>query len=125
VNKYLSAIRQTLKQAWKLGQMFSEDYYRAVSVKNEKSERLPRGRHINASEIGTMLTTCEQNTTGIRDAAILSLRITTGLRRVRLAAVDIADYQKNYQILLQPFAGIHNALNSFILCTESIIGERK
>jgi site-specific recombinase XerD len=95
VNKYLSAIRGALKAAWKLGQMSSEDYYRAVSVENVKGERLPKGRHINAGEIKAMQETCEQNPMGIRNAAILSLWVTTGLRRAELAALDLADYTTN------------------------------
>ena len=95
VNKYLAAIRGTLKAAWKLGQMSSEDYYRAVSVENVKGERLPTGRHINAGEISAMLATCEQDAIGIRDAAILSAWVTTGLRRAELAALDLADYTLN------------------------------
>jgi integrase len=95
VNKYLAAIRGTLKAAWKLGQMSSEDYYRAVSVENVKGERLPTGRHINAGEISAMLATCEQDAMGIRDAAILSIWVTAGLRRAELAALDLADYTPN------------------------------
>ena len=92
VNKYLSAIRGTLKASWKLGQMSSEDYYRAISVENVKGERLPTGRHINAGEIAAMLDTCGQDAIGIRDAAILSVWVTTGIRRAELASVDLADY---------------------------------
>lgn len=92
VNKYLSAIRGTLKAAWKLGQMTSEDYYRAVSVENVKGKRLPKGRHINAGEIGAMLATCGQDLLGIRDAAILSIWVTTGLRRAELSALDFDAY---------------------------------
>jgi len=95
VNKYLAAIRGTLKASWKLGQMSSEDYYRAISVENVKGERLPTGRHINAVEISAMLATCEQDAMGIRDAVILSVWVTTGLRRAELAALDLADYTPN------------------------------
>lgn len=75
--------------------MSSEDYYRAVIVENVKGERLPTGRYINAGEVSTMLSTCDQDAMGIRDAAILSLLVITGLRMAELAALDLADYSPN------------------------------
>ena len=42
-NKYLSAIRQVMRQAWLLGLMDGEDYQRAAAVRNVKGSRLPAG----------------------------------------------------------------------------------
>ena len=43
-NKYLSAIRQVMRQAWLLGLMDSDDYHRAAAVRNVKGSRLPARR---------------------------------------------------------------------------------
>ena len=43
-NKILSALRQTLKQAWLLGQMTAEEYGRAIELESVTGETLPSGR---------------------------------------------------------------------------------
>jgi len=39
-NKYISAVRGVLKQAWKLGTIGSDDYRRAASVENVRGKPL-------------------------------------------------------------------------------------
>ncbi len=46
VNKMLSALRGTIKTAWRLGQLSAEDYQRAVDVQRVQGETLPAGRSL-------------------------------------------------------------------------------
>lgn len=48
-NKMLSALRGTLKAAWRLGQMATDDYQRAIDLPPVRGETLPRGRALQAS----------------------------------------------------------------------------
>ena len=43
-NKYVSALRGVLKAGWRLGQIDTEDYMRAVDVPPVRGSRLPSGR---------------------------------------------------------------------------------
>ena len=92
-NKYLSAIRQTLKTAWELGQMSAEDYQRAVNIKNISSATVPSGRHVTMAEISALLNNCGQSLTDIRDAAIIGVLYACGLRRAELIGLDYANYE--------------------------------
>lgn len=92
VNKMLAALRQTLKEAWRLGQMSAEAYHEAADVENLSGEREPAGRHIPGGELACLLDTCRQTPTGIRDAAIISLLYAGGLRRAELVMLDRVDY---------------------------------
>jgi integrase len=94
----LSALRGTLKAAWKMGQMSAEDYYRAVSVENIKGESVQKGRHISAGELGALLDTCSQDANGIRDAAIISVWYATGMRRAEIVDLDTDDYDDNEEL---------------------------
>lgn len=90
-NTLLSALRGVLKEAWRLGQMGAEDYQRAIDIANIKAETLPRGRDLDEGEVMALARACAGDDTpaGIRDAAIIGLLATCGLRREELAALNV------------------------------------
>ena len=99
-NRMLSALRGTLKAAWKLGLMTGEEYQKAASVESVSGETVPAGRALSAGELGALLDTCEQKPLGVRDAAIISLLYGCGLRRAELVALNLNDYVKQDDELL-------------------------
>jgi len=95
-NKMLSALRQVLYHAWKLGQMSAEDYHQARAIKNVKGETLPAGRELGTGEIAALIAACEDDPSlaGVRDAAIIALMYATGIRRASVVKLDLADYNR-------------------------------
>ncbi len=93
-NKILSALRQTLKQAWLLGQMTAEDYHRAVKLEPVTGETIPAGRELSNDEILALMETCQSDITpaGARDAAIIGLMYAAGLRRDEMVSLNLSDY---------------------------------
>jgi integrase len=94
VNKMLSALRGVLKEAWKLGYMSAEDYYRAKDIENLPNNALPAGRDLTPGEIRAMMQVCEDDPTpaGARDAAIIAI-LWVGLRRAEVASLAVEDYE--------------------------------
>lgn len=124
-NKMLSALRGTLKAAWKLGQMSAEEYHKAASIESVKGETVPAGRSVATGELRALLATCEQTLLGIRDAAILSLLYGCGLRRAEVVALDVADYnlaenqlrvrgKRNKQRLVPVLGGVAAAIGDWL-----------
>jgi site-specific recombinase XerD len=94
-NKILSALRQTLKQGWLLGQMTAEEYNRAIELEPVTGETLPAGRELSTGEILALMTTCQKDTNtnaGIRDAAIIGVMYAAGLRRDEVVKLDVDSY---------------------------------
>ena len=94
-NKILSALRQTLKQAWLLGQMTADEYSRAIELEPVTGETLPAGRELSTGEILALMTTCQKDknsNAGTRDAAIISMMYAAGLRRDEVVKLDIDNY---------------------------------
>ena len=92
-NKALSAVRGTLRAAWRLGQISTDEYQRAIDVKNVRGSRLPAGRALDAGEIGALFRACADGTpAGARDAAAFALMFGCGLRRAEAVAVQAGDY---------------------------------
>lgn len=94
-NKMLSALRGTLKAAWKLEQMTAEDYQRAVDFKSIRGETLPSGRAATHGELVALLDGCANDPTpaGARDGAMLAILYGSGARRAEIPALDLADYE--------------------------------
>ncbi len=94
VNKTLAALRGVLRSAWQSGQMSAEDFQKAASVKGVKGETLPAGRELTQGEITALMSDCEHDTTnaGARDAAIIGLMYSCGLRREEVVTLDLSDY---------------------------------
>ena len=96
-NKYLSALRGVLKAAWRLGQIGTEDYMRAVDVPRAKGSRLPAGRALDHGELRQLFATCAADVTpaGFRDGAAIALLYATGLRRTEAVSLRLADDDRN------------------------------
>lgn len=101
VNKMLAALRGVLKTAWQLGQMNSEDYHKAASIKSITGETLPAGRALTPGEIAALFQTCENDDTilGARDAALLACCYPGGLRRSEIVKLDLKDYDPENKAL--------------------------
>ena len=94
-NKILSALRQTLKQAWLLGQMTAEEYNRAIELEPITGETLPAGRELSQGEILALMTACQKDknqNAGTRDAAIIGLMYAAGLRRDEVVKLGAENY---------------------------------
>jgi site-specific recombinase XerD len=94
VNKHLSALRGVLREAWRLGLMGAEDFQRAADVESVTGSREPAGRSIHGDEIRALLAACAAGPgpLGIRDAAMIALLQSTGLRRDEVASALIERY---------------------------------
>jgi site-specific recombinase XerD len=103
-NRHLSALRGVLKECWRLGRMSAEDYHRAIDIKRIAGEntvtQAERGRHLKASELAALMAACDDATpAGARDAAVIALAYTAGLRRAELAGLHLADYNADDKTL--------------------------
>ncbi|MBW6475430.1 MAG: tyrosine-type recombinase/integrase [Anaerolineaceae bacterium] len=103
VNRYLCAVRRVLKEAWRHDLISAEDYQRATDVRSVTAQRLPTGRELETDEIKRLIQACledEDNPIlGLRDAAIISLMYSSGLRRAEVVTLDLKDLDiKNRQV---------------------------
>lgn len=95
VNRYLCAVRRVIKEAWRHQLITAEEYQRATDVQSVTATRLPTGRELENEEIRGLIQVClsdEDNPTlGLRDAAIISLMYSSGLRRAEVVTLDFED----------------------------------
>jgi site-specific recombinase XerD len=101
-NRILSALRGVLEQAWLLGQMSAEDYYRAARLSPVVGETLPAGRELSAEEMASLIDNCleDESLIGIRDAAIIAILFGAGLRREEITKLSLDDYNPEDQKLV-------------------------
>lgn len=101
-NRILCALRGTLEQAWLLGLMSAEDYHRAAHVSPIIGETLPAGRELSQAEIATLFSDCanDPRPIAVRDAAILAVMYSGGLRRDEVTKLDLADYDGSKKLIV-------------------------
>jgi site-specific recombinase XerC len=92
VNLTLTALRQTARAAKQLGQLSSEDAQAIWEVPGVRSERLPRGRMLQPKEKDALFAACERDESpaGRRDACLIALMLSAGLRREECAQLNLA-----------------------------------
>jgi len=99
VNRYLCAVRRVIKEAWRHQLISAEAYQRATDVQSVTGKRLPTGRELENNEIRQLIDAClsdEDNPIlGLRDAAIISLMYSSGLRRAEVVTLNIDDIDLN------------------------------
>lgn len=95
VNRMMSAVNGVLKASWRLELMSIEDYNRAIDYTPAKGHTLTAGRDISQGELMALAEVCkmENSAAGWRDAAIIGLLYTCGMRRSELVALELADYE--------------------------------
>lgn len=104
VNRALSAIRWWSRRvadlAWEDANLdddgrrrTADNALRVAGVKAIKGDDTTTGRAITAGEIGALLMTCANDTSaaGTRDAAIVAMLYSTGIRRQELAGLQLTD----------------------------------
>ncbi|HSL85091.1 MAG TPA: tyrosine-type recombinase/integrase [Thermoanaerobaculia bacterium] len=94
VNKMLSALRGTLKNAWRLGMMDADTYSRAVAVENVRAKVQPKGEAVGQEELAALFQVCAEDPSpaGRRDAAMFAVLYGGGLRRAELCGLDLTDF---------------------------------
>lgn len=102
INMHLTALRKVLENAWLLDQMTAEEFHRAKSIKSVRGgARAKAGRNVAEQEIAAMLRVClaEGTLIGLRDAAMVAVLQSTGLRREELASARRANYDPGDRVL--------------------------
>jgi len=91
----LSALRRVLKECWRLGLMDNETMARACDIQNVKGETVLSGRDLKQGEILALVEACNRDSNmaiGTRDAAIIGVLYTCGVRRAELAKIEVEDF---------------------------------
>jgi integrase len=97
-NCILAAVRGVLKACWRLGQINAERLARLLDVEPVRGSSPPTGRSIETAEIRALFEACYDKgrpNASARDAAVLALLYGAGLRRAELAALDVADVDRD------------------------------
>jgi site-specific recombinase XerD len=94
VNACLYALRGVAKACWNLELMSAEDYARIKNVARVRGSRLPAGRSLASGELTALMGACcaDSSPAGARDAALLGLLYTGGMRRAEVAALQKEDF---------------------------------
>lgn len=95
-NKMMAALSRVLEEAWKLGLMSAEDYHRAIAIERKTGQRLLTGRALSIGEVQALFHVCAQDESikGIRDAALIAVLYSAGLRRSEVVALDLSDWNE-------------------------------
>jgi len=93
-NRYLSALKGVLREAWRLGAFPGEELERVRDVRSMPGSALPAGRALSKGELKALMDACSDGSaSGARDAAVIALGYGAGLRRTEIAGLSLGDVQ--------------------------------
>jgi integrase/mRNA-degrading endonuclease RelE of RelBE toxin-antitoxin system len=98
---HVIALRQVLREAWRLNLLTSEEYRQASEIKPIKAVRRPAGSALRPDEVAAVLdaVVATQTPKGVRDAALLALAYTSGGRRAELVGATLSDWNSRERTL--------------------------
>jgi len=75
--------------------MSAEDYQRAAMIKSVSGETIPTGRELSKGELTSLMKICIEDKTpaGSRDAAIIAMLYSAGLRREEITSLNLGNYE--------------------------------
>lgn len=93
-NLGISALRGVLKVCWRLGLIPHDAYTRAIDLPRVKGETEIAGRSLTVEELRDLFKVCDADPSlaGIRDAGLIAVLYSTGIRRSEVVALTVADY---------------------------------
>jgi len=96
VNATLYALRGVAKACWNLGLLGADDLARLKNVACVRGSRLPAGRALSSGELLALLDVCagDASPAGTRDAALLCVLYSGGVRRAEVVALEVSDYEE-------------------------------
>jgi site-specific recombinase XerD len=94
INTTFAHLRGIARQVWASGAMTAEEWGRVRELGRVPGNTLPAGRDASRGELTALLEVCtaDPKPAGARDAAMLALLYSTGLRRAELAGLQLEDY---------------------------------
>ena len=94
-NKTLAALKGVARSAWETRQLDTEELLRIRSIKGDCGSRELAGRFIPLGEVSALLLACaaDKSPAGARDAAMLSIALSTGARRAELASIRLENVE--------------------------------
>lgn len=134
VNKHLCALRGVAKECWRLGLMNAEDLARIKDVEQVKATRLVTGRNIHADEMAALLAACvaDAGPIGVRDAAIVAVLQSTGMRRDEISSLLVERYDPGERALRVIGKGnkervvhVHPAAVPYLAAWLRMLGKRR
>jgi integrase/recombinase XerD len=91
-NRYLSAVKGVLREAWRLGEFAGEELEKVRDVRSVPGSAAPAGRALSKGELKALMDGCSDGTSvGIRDAAVIALGYGAGLRRTEISRLSLED----------------------------------
>lgn len=93
INLTLAALKGVMRACFNLGWISADQLLTINAVKRIRGRQLPSGRSLTATDMTKLLKVCQQDRSviGMRDTALLSLLLVTGLRRSEVAALQCDD----------------------------------
>lgn len=97
INSYISAVRALFKSGYINGLVDTETFQRMSQLKSLKASRIVSNREpIQMDAVKILVKHCETqaNAMGLRDAAMISVMASCGVRRAELVTIKLEDYNR-------------------------------
>lgn len=110
INLTLAALRGVMQSAFHLRLIKADDLLHIQSVKRLPYRPKSNGRSLNQRECKKLIQQCvhDKSVKGIRYAALLSVMLTTGLRRNEIRNINMADYDRLQHELIVSCSKTHS-----------------
>lgn len=102
INMVITAVKGTVREAWKLELISDSVYLRIMAEKGVKGDSPPAGRLISEDEKRALFKACERDPTicGVRDGAVFAVMFGAGLRRSEVVQLDLEDWHPEDRLLI-------------------------